>query len=450
MVDIKLIRENPEVFQEYASLRRETVSISHLLEVDSEWRKLNTTVEEQRSSLNILSKLKKIEEAKTVKSELTKNEASLRELEDKRNDLLDLVCNLLSPDVPVGESDADNIEIYNWGEKPSFDFQPLFHDELGNNLGILDTKRAAKVAGSGFYYWVGDGARLQNAAFQYVEDLLINRGFIALKTPVLAKKVSLYGTGYLPFAQDEIYQIGDSNVSLIGTSEQTIVSYRMDEIMEESELPLLYTASTPCFRYEAGAASRQTRGIFRVHQFQKQEQIIMCCPGESEYWNLFCQKNVEDIMQEFGVPYRVVLVCTGDMGASGYKKFDTEAWFPAFDAYKETHSNSNLTDYQARRSKIRYKGEKEKSFVHTISSTALTDRVIIAIMENNQTKEGFISIPPVLQRYMNGQEEIRPRPKTCQPPKMDLSAFGDRIKNSEYISISDKCTAIKKYFSGNG
>ncbi|GHT91126.1 serine--tRNA ligase [Alphaproteobacteria bacterium] len=447
MVDIKLIRENPEVFQEYASLRGKTVCISHLLEVDAEWRKVNTMVEEQRATLNVLSKQKNIEEAKAIKSELTKNEISLRELEKKRSDLLDLVCNLLSPDVPIGESDADNVEIYNWGEKPSFDFQPLFHDELGNNLGILDTKRAAKVAGSGFYYWVGDGARLQNAAFQYVEDLLVNRGFIPLKTPIMAKKASLYGTGYLPFAQDEIYQIEDSDVSLIGTSEQTLVSYRMDEIMEESELPLLYTASTPCFRYEAGAASRQTRGIFRVHQFQKQEQIIMCRPDESEYWNLFCQKNVEDIMQEFGVPYRVVLVCTGDMGAPGYKKFDTEAWFPAFGAYKETHSNSNLSDYQARRSKIRYKSENEKCFVHTISSTALTDRVIIAIMENNQTKEGFIRIPTVLQRYMGGQDEIRPRQKSNQLQKIDLSAMEDRIRNSDYVSISDKCVAIKKYFS---
>ncbi|MDR2682206.1 MAG: serine--tRNA ligase [Holosporaceae bacterium] len=447
MIDIKLLKEYPEMFCEYASLRGSTVDISHLLDVDAEWRKINTLVDEQRSVMNTLAKQKNIEEGKKIKAELSKNENLLRELEEKRKNLLDLVGNLLAPDVPIGESDADNIEIFSWGTKPSFDFQPLYHDELGEKLGILDVKRATKMAGSGFYYWVGDGARLQSAAFLYVENLLINRGFIPFRTPVLAKKISLYATGYLPFAQDEIYRVGDSDLSLIGTSEQSLVSYKMDEIIDESELPLLYTACTPCFRYEAGAASRQTKGIFRVHQFQKQEQIIICRPEDSEYWNLFCQKNIEDIMQELGIPYRVVLVCTGDMGAPGYKKFDTEAWFPAFNAYKETHSNSNLTDYQARRSKIRYKSNNKNNFVHTISATALTERVIIALMENNQTAEGFIKIPKVLQKYMDGQEEIRPQKKTHPMQKNDFSEMESRIKKSNYTSIADKCESIREYFS---
>ncbi|MDR3179786.1 MAG: serine--tRNA ligase [Holosporaceae bacterium] len=449
MIDMKLLKEYSEMFREYASLRGSTVDIDHLLDLDAEWRKINTVVDEQRAVMNNLAKQKNIEDGKKIKVEIAKNENLLRELEEKRQQLLDLVGNMLAPDVPIGESDADNVEIYNWGTKPSFDFQPLYHDELGEKLGILDVKRATKMVGSGFYYWVGDGRRLQNAAFLYAENLLIDRGFIPFSTPVLAKKASLYGTGYLPFSRDEIYRIGDSDMSLIGTSEQSLVSYKMDEIIPEDELPLLYTASTPCFRYEAGAASRQTRGIFRVHQFQKQEQIIMCRPEESEYWNLFCQKNIEDIMQELGIPYRVVLVCTGDMGAPGYKKFDTEAWFPAFNSYKETHSNSNLTDYQARRSKIRYKSNNKNIFVHTISSTALTDRVIIALMENNQTSEGFIKIPKILQKYMNGQEEIRPRRQSPQIHKIDCSEMENRAENVNYISISDNYEAIRKYFSGS-
>ncbi|MDR2794302.1 MAG: serine--tRNA ligase [Holosporaceae bacterium] len=446
MIDIKLLKEYPEMFRAYASLRGSSVDVDHLLDVDAEWRKINIIVDEQRATMNNLAKQKNIEDGKKIKSELAKNEISLRELEEKRKNLLDLVENLLAPEVPIGENDADNVEIYNWGTKPSFDFQPLFHDELGERLGILDLKRATKMVGSGFYYWVGDGARLQNAAFLFAENLLIDRGFIPFRTPILAKKASLYGTGYLPFAQDEIYRIVNSEISLIGTSEQSLVSYKMDEIIPEDELPLLYTASTPCFRYEAGASSRQTRGIFRVHQFQKQEQIIMCLPEESEYWNLFCQKNIEDIMQELGIPYRVVLVCTGDMGAPGYKKFDTEAWFPAFNAYKETHSNSNLTDYQARRSKIRYKSNNKNNFVHTISSTALTDRVVIALMENNQTSEGFIKIPKILQKYMNGQEEICPHKQSRQIQKINYLEMENRIKNTNYVSISDKYESIRKYF----
>ncbi|MDR2268043.1 MAG: serine--tRNA ligase [Holosporaceae bacterium] len=447
MVDIKLIRMHPRLFVEYASIRNADVDINYLLEIDDKWRNLNRQVDKQRSLLKCLSEQRNIEEAKKVKAELGQNEKSLRKLEDTRKELLDRVFNMLSPDVPVGQSDADNVEIYRSGNQPNFDFHPLYHHELGEKLNILDEERATKTTGSGFYYWIGDGVRLQNAAFRYAEDLLIDRGFIPFRTPVLAKKSSLYGTGYLPFAQDEIYQIKDSELSLIGTSEQSLVAYRADEIITADELPLLYTACTPCFRYEAGAASRQTKGIFRVHQFQKQEQIVLCQPEDSEYWSLFCQKNIEDIMQGLEIPYRVVLVCTGDIGAPGYKKFDTEAWFPAFDAYKETHSNSNLTDYQARRLKIRTGKERRTEFLHTISATALTDRVIIAIMENNQTKDGFIRIPKVLQPYMNGQEEIRPPQKSVANVKrLDLSYLNNRTSSSSYTSIADCCNTIREYF----
>lgn len=445
MIDIKLIRENPAFFQEMLKIRHSEVDISALLQLDEEWKKTTTTVEKLRANLNMLSRQRAVEEAQKVKVQLQTLDAELRELTQKRQDMLDLIPNMLAPDTPVGSDDKDNLEIFKWGKIPTFDFKPLEHDVLGKKLGILDIERGTKLSGSGFYYWHGDGALLQNAAFQYTQKLLVSRGFELFQTPIMTKKEALYGTGYLPFAQDEIYQIQNSDLAMIGTSEQSLIPYRMNEILDEGELPLLYTACTPCFRYEAGAAGRMTKGIFRVHQFQKQEQIILCSPKDSEYWNLFCQRNVEDIMQGLEIPYRVVLVCTGDMGAPGYKKYDTEGWFAAFGGYRETHSNSNLTDYQARRANIRVKGKNGKEFVHTISSTALTDRAIIAMIENNQTKEGFIKIPKALQPYMGGREEIRPVSKK-EIPMPDVSDLANRVADFNYVRIADQSDEIKHFF----
>ena len=444
MIDIKLLREHPELFRELVRIRNSDINVDELIAVDQQLREQQQKTEALQSELNNLSRQKKIEEAKQVKEQLAQQEPILKELQDKRKQILDRVPNFLAPDTPVGESDAQNLEVFRWGEQPKFDFTPKNHEELGKKLGILDIERGAKVSGAGFYYWVGDGARLQNAAFRYVEDLLSERGFISFKTPVLTKKTALYATGYFPFSQDETYCINDTDMVLIGTSEQSLVPYRMNETIEESKLPLLYTAFTPCFRYEAGAAGRATRGIFRVHQFHKQEQIVLCKPEESEYWNLVCQKNVEDIMQGLEIPYRVVLVCTGDMGAPGFKKYDTEGWFAGFGEYRETHSNSNLIDYKARRANIKFNG-KNKGFVHTISSTALTDRALIAIIENNQTKEGYVKIPKALQKYMNGQTEIRPvQHKDVE--RIDVSYIKDRLNGLQYESIGDNNPETLAFF----
>ena len=444
MIDIKLLREHPELFRELVKIRNSDIDIDELLNVDQQLREQQQKTESLQSELNTLSREKRIEEAKQVKDQLSKQEPILKDLQDKRKKLLDRVPNFLAPDTPVGASDAENLEVFRWGEQPKFDFKPKTHEELGKSLGILDIERGAKVSGAGFYYWVGDGARLQIATFRYVEDLLTERGFIPFKTPIMTKRDALYATGYFPFAQDETYCISDSDFVMIGTSEQSLVPYRMNEVIEESKLPLLYTAFTPCFRYEAGAAGRATRGIFRVHQFHKQEQIVLCKPEESEYWNLVCQRNVEDIMQGLEIPYRVVLVCTGDMGAPGFKKYDTEGWFAGFGEYRETHSNSNLIDYQARRANIKFSG-KSKGFVHTISSTALTDRAIIAMMENNQTAEGYIKIPKVLQKYMGGQTEIRPM-KQADVKRIDVSDLRARLDGLKYESIADNNPETAMFF----
>ncbi|HPN84612.1 MAG TPA: serine--tRNA ligase, partial [Victivallales bacterium] len=274
------------------------------------------------------------------------------------------------------------------------------HVEIGEKLGIIDIERGAKVAQSGFYYWKGKGAELCSALFYWAQKCLIKKGFSSLFTPCVAKLETLYGTGYLPFFEDQIYKLQNEDLALIGTSEQTLVGYHADEMIPSASLPILYTSFTPCFRTEAGSYGKASRGIFRVHQFHKVEQIVFCLPEESEKYHRICLENEEYFLKELGIPYRVVDVCVGDMGAPGYRKYDVEAWFPGFNGYREVTSNTNLTEFQSRRLNIRYKKDDgEKGFVHTISATAVTDRFIIAILENFQNEDGSVTIPEVLRSF---------------------------------------------------
>lgn len=444
MLDVKIIRENPAYVKALCEVRGSSVDVDEFLLIDKEWLGMGTKIQELRSQLNVLSKERKVEEASVVKAEIQEREKSLAVVADKRKKMLDLFPNVLASGTPAGHSDQDNLEIFKWGTVPTFDFAPKSHDTLGKDLAILDLERGAKLSGSGFYYLVGDGARLQRAMFQYAEDLLVDRGFLATRTPYVTKKEALFGTGYLPFAQDEIYKIENSDLSLIGTSEQSIVPFYMDETIDLSKGALLYTGFSACFRYEAGAAGRATKGAFRVHQFHKQEQIVFCKQEESEYWHLACQQNVEDIMRGLEIPYRVVLVCIGDMGAPGYKKYDTEGWFAGFGEYRETQSNTNLTEYQARRTNIKYKDGDKKLFAHTISSTAITDRALLAIMENNQTKEGYIKIPEVLQSYMGGQDVIVPVQAKEKHIELD-NGLKERARAFQFETVSDAFPILKEY-----
>ncbi len=413
MIDIKLIRDNPELVKSTCKRRGCEVDIDALAATDAEYRALVRQVESMRAERNRLSKECRDNpeargQVKELKVTLNQTEKRLDELNAAIKEQLSWLPNLLADDVPAGEDDEANLELRREGTLPQFDFTPRDHQELGEMLDIIDTKRGAKVAQSGFYYWKGKGAQLCNALFFWVQQQLTERGFTPFMTPCVAKERTLFGTGYLPFFADQTYALEGEDLALIGTSEQTLVGYHADEVLDADALPLCYTSYSPCFRTEAGSYGKASRGIFRVHQFHKVEQIIFSRPEDSDANHRRCLENEEFLLRQLGIPYRVVNVCVGDLGAPGYKKYDIEAWFAGFNSYREVTSNTNLTDFQARRLNIRYKdSDGKRHFVHTISATAVTDRVVIAILENNQQADGSVIIPEVLRPYC-GFDKITP------------------------------------------
>ena len=412
MLDIKFIRENAEAVQANCKRRKYPVDIDAILEIDADIRKLTREIDEMRAERNRLSKLcgadpEARERVKAMKSTLAEKEELCADRQKKLTKLISYMPNMLADDVPDGDDDSGNVELRKEGTIREFDFKVRDHQELGELCDILDIARGAKVAQSGFYYWKGKGAMLAQALYFWVQKELVAKGFTMFMTPCAAKERTLFGTGYLPFFADQTYNLKDEDLALIGTSEQTLVGYHTDDLLNAEELPLKYTALTPCFRTESGSYGRASRGIFRVHQFHKVEQIIFCRPEESPKWHDFCLENEEMILQKLGIPYHVVNVCVGDLGAPGYKKYDIEAWFPAFGAYREVTSNTNLTEFQAQRLNIKFKDGDQRRYVHTISATAATDRLIIAIMETYQQEDGSIVVPEVLRPY-TGFDVIEP------------------------------------------
>ena len=404
MLDLKLIRENVEMIKANCQRRGFPLDIDGLLALDKDYRALDREVEELRARRNKLSKEcasdpAAREEVKKIKLALGSKETAMEGINKKMMAVLTRIPNLLAPDVPDGSDDTGNVELRKVGTIREFDFPVRDHQELGEMHDILDIARGAKVAGTGFYYWKGKGAMLAQALYFYVQQFLVKRGFTMFMTPCVAKERTLYGTGYLPFFADQTYNLEGEDLALIGTSEQTLVGYHADDVLDGDKLPLCYTALTPCFRTESGSYGKASRGIFRVHQFHKVEQIVFCKPEDSPKYHDFCLENEEDLLKSLNIPYHVVNVCVGDLGAPGYKKYDIEAWYPTFKTYREVTSNTNLTSFQSRRLNIRYKQGDERDFVHTISATAATDRLIIAIMENYQLKDGSIEIPEVLRPF---------------------------------------------------
>ena len=404
MLDLKLIRENAEMIKANCQRRGFPLDIDGLLALDKDYRALDREVEELRARRNKLSKECATdpaarEEVKKIKLTLNSKETAMEGINKKMMAVLTRIPNLLAPDVPDGSDDTGNVELRKVGTIREFDFDIRDHQELGEMHDILDIARGAKVAGTGFYYWKGKGAMLAQALYFYVQQFLVKRGFTMFMTPCVAKERTLYGTGYLPFFADQTYNLEGEDLALIGTSEQTLVGYHADDVLDGDKLPLCYTAFTPCFRTESGSYGKASRGIFRVHQFHKVEQIVFCKPEDSPKYHDFCLQNEEDLLKSLNIPYHVVNVCVGDLGAPGYKKYDIEAWYPTFKTYREVTSNTNLTSFQSRRLNIRYKQGDERDFVHTISATAATDRLIIAIMENYQQKDGSIEIPEVLRPF---------------------------------------------------
>ena len=413
MIDIKIVRENAEMIQKNCQRRGYPIDIEGLIKLDADCRALGMELENMRSERNRLSKEcaanpEARDRVKQIKAQLGEKESKFDDLQERIRQVLIRMPNLLSDDVPDGTDDSGNVELRKVGVIPTFDFPIKDHQELGEALDILDIARGSKVAQTGFYYWKGQGAMLAQAFFFWVQKFLVERGFTMFMTPCAAKERTLFGTGYLPFFADQTYNLAGEDLALIGTSEQTLVGYHADDVLDGAELPLCYTAYTPCFRTEAGSYGRASRGIFRVHQFHKVEQIVFCKPEDSVKYHEFCLENEEALLQALGLPYHVVNVCVGDLGAPGYKKYDIEAYFPSFGGYREVTSNTNLTSFQSRRLNIRYKDGAERDFVHTISATAATDRMLICIMENYQQADGTIIVPEVLRPY-TGFDRIVPK-----------------------------------------
>ena len=386
MLDLELVRHEPDRIKALCAQRGADVDVDELLRIDGEHRTAVQRTDELNRQLKDLSRRVaqgevSREEAKAVSEAAMQSKSAAELLRQQRDEMLGRLPNLLADDTPPGTSDEDNVELRTWGDIPDCEPEKARHDTVGADWGWYDAHHGSLVAGSGYIYWTGPAGELLWDLYDAVLRLLRRRGFTQVFTPVVAKDETFFNTGYLPFVSDDLYTLEGEDVSLIGTSEQTLLGLLTNETVPADRLPLRITAFTPCFRTEKGAAGSKTRGGFRVHQFHKVEQIIVCRPEESDAHLDEAQRNVEDIVQALELPHRVVRVCVGDLGAPGYKKYDTETWFPGFGEFRETHSNTNLTDFQSRRLRLRAKGE-DRFFPHTISSTAATDRLFIALFED--------------------------------------------------------------------
>lgn len=425
MLDIKLIRENPEFVKNNLAKRGNPENgkmLDALIDLDKEWRqnlsKLNDLRHERKMMTAEIGKLKKagkdageeLEKAKSLDSEITSIQAKVAEAEKKTHEYLMQLPNLLHETVPVGKDDSDNVEVRSWGVIPKFGFDVKNHIDLGLNLDIIDVERAGKVTGSRFFYLKGEGVLLDMALMSFALEEMTKKGYLPVEPPYLMRREPYEGVTALGDFEEVLYKIENEDLYLIATSEHPMAAMFMNEVLKEEDLPLKLAGISACFRKEAGAHGKDTRGMFRTHQFNKIEQFVFCTPEES--WKLHEEllRNAEDLVQKLGLPYRVVNVCTGDIGTVAAKKYDIEAWMPAQNAYREVVSCSNCTDYQARRLGIRYRekeGAPTKGFLHTLNSTAIaTGRTIVAILENFQQEDGTVVVPKVLRKYMHDIERI--------------------------------------------
>jgi seryl-tRNA synthetase len=414
MLDIKYIRQNPKKIKEGIKKKGfDEKLVDEVLKVDEERRKKIKEVEKLREKINKISKeigkeknekKKKelLKESKEISEKLERLEGELKKKEEIFESLMAKLPNLPFDDVPVGKDETQNIVLKEVGERPKFDFKPKDHLEIGEKLDLIDVKRAAKTSGTRFGFLKNEAALLEFAIINFTLNTLIKEGFIPVIPPVLIKEKPFWGMGYLDRGKEEVYYIPKDELYLIGTAEQIIGPMHMNEIFEEKELPKRYFGFSSCFRREAGSYGKDTRGIFRVHQFDKIEMFSFCKPEDSREEHRFFLEIEEKFMQALKIPYRVVHICTGDMGFPAAAQFDIEAWFPGQNRYRETHSTSNCTDFQARRLNIKYKTKPGKlEFVHTINGTAFAiGRILIAILENYQQRDGSVKIPEILQKYL--------------------------------------------------
>ena len=420
MIDIKLIRDNPQKFIDGAKVKKITVDINRLLEVDAELignkQKLqNIATEKNRVGKEIpnLDPDQK-KEALTALSQLKKDEAdhneAIKALQPEFDTLMGQVAQPADPDVPVGEDDTENAELRKWGTIREFDFEPKDHVELGLALDIIDIERGVKLAGTRNYFLKGDGALLHWAVLRFSMDTMIGKGYTPMSVPLLMRDEVMVGTGYFPGSEEQTYQMERDQLNLAGTAEVPVTAYHSGEILTEAQLPVKSVAMSTCFRREAGAAGKDTRGLYRIHQFDKVEQVIVCENDieKSKEYHLEILANSEAVLQAMNLPYRIVNVCTGDLGRGQVQKFDIETWMPSRDSYGETHSASRFYEFQARRMNLRYKNADGKNvFCHTLNNTVIASpRVLIPIIELNQNADGSITIPEVLRPYMQNKERI--------------------------------------------
>ncbi|UCC99218.1 MAG: serine--tRNA ligase [Phycisphaerales bacterium] len=421
MIDIKQIRDNPEQFKDACSAKHFNVDIDGLLAVDAELKTVKQQLQDISTDKNRLGrsipKLSPEEKQSALSqlSELKQREAEYNEqlgqLQPQFDELMQQVPQPADDDVPLGKDDTENIEIRKEGEIPRFDFEPKDHVQLGLALGIIDIERGVKLAGTRNYFLKGDGALLHWAVLRFAMDLVAGRGYVPLSVPLLMKDEAMRGTGYYPGSEDQTYRMEKDQLNLVGTAEVPLTAYRMGEIVDADELPLKYVALSSCFRREAGAAGKDTYGLYRIHQFDKVEQVVVCANSaeESRKYHEEILANAEAVMRDLGLPYRVVNVCTGDLGRGQAKKFDIEAWMPSRGKYCETHSASKFYEFQARRMNLRYKepGTKRNLFCHTLNNTVIASpRILIPILELYQNADGSLTIPEVLRPYMNGKQKI--------------------------------------------
>ncbi|HVS79942.1 MAG TPA: serine--tRNA ligase [Candidatus Paceibacterota bacterium] len=420
MLDIKFIRENKDLVAMAAKKKLIKFDVDELIKADDKRREKLAAVEAKRAEQNAASekiakvetpqeRLYMIEQMKAVKESLQKEEEELKEIMKEWQGLMVQVPNIPDVSVPEGEDDGANQEIRVWGEIPKFKFQPKSHTELMTALDMADFSRGTKVAGFRGYFLKNDGARLAFALWQYVLDMYVEKGFTPMVVPSLVRREPFMGTGYLPQSEEDLYKTQDNDY-LSGTGEVATMGYFMDETLEKAQLPMKFISFSPCFRREAGSHGKDTQGLMRVHEFFKLEQVVLCEADHatSVVFHEELTQNAEQMLQNLGLPYHVVVNCGGDLGLGQVKKYDIETWVPSENKYRETHSSSYFHDFQTRRLNIRYRDADGKlKFAHSLNNTALASpRILIPLIENNQNEDGSIRIPEPLQRYMGGRETI--------------------------------------------
>lgn len=420
MIDIKLIRENPQYFKDGAKAKKISADIDRLLEVDAQLadakKKLQDIVTEKNRIGKDIPRLAPDQKKEALarlagfkEEEGALNEA-LKSLQPEFETLMNQVPQPPAPEVPYGADDTENVEMRTWGTIRRFDFTPKDHVELGTDLGIIDIERGVKLAGTRNYFLKGDGALLHWAVLRFAMDHMVKKGYVPMSVPLLMRDEVMMGTGYFPGSEEQTYQMERDSLNLAGTAEVPVTAYHSGEILTEEQLPIKSVAMSTCFRREAGAAGKDTRGLYRIHQFDKIEQVIIGENDEdkSKQYHQEILNNSEEVLQALELPYRVVNVCTGDLGRGQVQKFDIETWMPSRNSYGETHSASRFYEFQARRMNLRYKNAAGKNvFCHTLNNTVVASpRVLIPILELYQNADGSVTIPQVLRPYMYGKERI--------------------------------------------